>query len=107
MSEILKSLWGLYAWALPSAIALGATWFFLLPQLGDSLRLRDGAATSYTVCVNFAPRGKESVSAQGRVAIRSPQPQLEAPFFGALPLKTPFLEPEWPKVSFEKSVERS
>ena len=35
MSEVLKGLWGkLYAWALPSALAVGATWFFLLPQLG-------------------------------------------------------------------------
>jgi hypothetical protein len=34
MSEILKSLWGkLYGWALPSALFLGATWLFLLPQL--------------------------------------------------------------------------
>lgn len=33
MTEILKTLWGkLYAWALPSALALGATWLFLLPQ---------------------------------------------------------------------------
>jgi len=38
MTEILKTLWAkLYAWALPSALALGATWLFLLPQLGDSL----------------------------------------------------------------------
>jgi hypothetical protein len=34
MSEILKSLWiKIYAWGLPSALALGATWLFLLPQL--------------------------------------------------------------------------
>ncbi|MFZ3328455.1 MAG: hypothetical protein WA231_22365 [Methylocella sp.] len=33
MTEILKTLWAkLYAWALPSALALGATWQFLLPQ---------------------------------------------------------------------------
>jgi hypothetical protein len=33
LSEILKSLWGkLYAWALPSAIALGSFWLFVLPQ---------------------------------------------------------------------------
>jgi hypothetical protein len=40
MSEILKGLWGkLYAWALPSALAVGATWLFLLPQLGDCIDL--------------------------------------------------------------------
>lgn len=40
MSEILKGLWGkLYAWALPSALAVGATWFFLLPQLGGGIDL--------------------------------------------------------------------
>lgn len=42
MSEILKSLWGkFYAWALPSALTLGATWLFLLPQLGCSLGLSE------------------------------------------------------------------
>jgi len=45
MTEILKTLWAkLYAWALPSALALGATWLFLLPQLGDSLRFRTDLA---------------------------------------------------------------
>jgi hypothetical protein len=40
MSEILKGLWGkLYAWALPSALAVGATWLFLLPQLGGRIDL--------------------------------------------------------------------
>ena len=34
MSEILKSFWvKVYAWAMPSAFALGATWLLLLPQL--------------------------------------------------------------------------
>ena len=33
MSEVLKSLWGkLYAWALPSAFALAATWLLLLRE---------------------------------------------------------------------------
>lgn len=36
MTEILKTLWAkLYGWALPSALALGATWLFLLPQIRD------------------------------------------------------------------------
>lgn len=40
MSEILKGLWGrLYAWALPSVLVVGATWLFLLPQLGDFIDL--------------------------------------------------------------------
>ncbi len=40
MSEIFKGLWGkLYAWGLPSALALGATWLFLLPRLSGSLSL--------------------------------------------------------------------
>ncbi len=40
MSEILKGLWGkLYAWALPSALAVAATWLFLLPQLGGRIDL--------------------------------------------------------------------
>jgi hypothetical protein len=38
MTEILKTLWGkLYAWALPSAFAVGATWLFLLPRLGGRI----------------------------------------------------------------------
>jgi hypothetical protein len=45
MSEILKSVWTkLYAWALPSALALGATWLFLLPQLGDTSGLHNELA---------------------------------------------------------------
>jgi hypothetical protein len=40
MSEILKDLWGkLYAWALPSALAVGTAWLFLLPQLGGRIDL--------------------------------------------------------------------
>ena len=40
MLEILKSLWGkLYAWALPSALFLGAAWLFLLPQMTNYLDL--------------------------------------------------------------------
>lgn len=36
MAEILKGLWGkLYAWAIPSGLVIGATWLFLLPQLGN------------------------------------------------------------------------
>lgn len=45
MSEILKTLWGkLYAWALPSGLALGAVWLFLLPQLGGPLGLHKSLA---------------------------------------------------------------
>jgi hypothetical protein len=41
MSEILKSIWAklLFPWALPSALALVATWLFLLPQQGEPLDL--------------------------------------------------------------------
>lgn len=36
MTEILKTLWAkLYGWALPSALALGATWLFLVPYPGN------------------------------------------------------------------------
>lgn len=63
MSEILKGLWGkLYAWALPSALALGATWLFLLPQVGDSLGLRDRLAEDKKGLIFVALTGALAIS---------------------------------------------
>jgi hypothetical protein len=65
MSEFLKTLWGkLYAWALPSALAIGAYWLFVYPKTtvfhglvgADSEVSRAGvfAATTATIafCLN-------------------------------------------------------
>lgn len=42
MAELLKRFWVLlYAWAIPSALALGATWRILLPQLDSLCFLND------------------------------------------------------------------
>jgi hypothetical protein len=66
MPEIIKSLWTkLYAWALPSVLALGATWLFLLPQLGDNtLGLRNDLANNneYGGLVFFALTGALAIS---------------------------------------------
>src|SRR5580658_558955 len=47
MSDLLKSFWSkLYAWALPSALALGAYWFLIYPKTGFPAWLDDASDTT-------------------------------------------------------------
>jgi hypothetical protein len=71
MSEILKGLWGkLYAWGLPSALALGATWLFLLPQLTSGFlglvvgRLEGGEALLFLALTGALAVSLSSLSTQ-------------------------------------------
>jgi hypothetical protein len=66
VSEILKTLWGkLYAWALPSALALGATWLFLLPQLGNrSVLAEDNEGLVFLALTGALAISLSSLSAQ-------------------------------------------